>query len=186
MKTFSKVKKCKKFVPIFLSAGKNDFPSLDVALISIKDNISKKRAYAVYILHDGAEECLQQTIARLADKKFKINFIDVSGYEDSAAAYRAILPTLFPKLDKALYFNSNVVALSDVAELYSASFGNAYLMDVKEPTIAHTPKLLDYNVSRKPWHYTDVPYQDYFWKYAVQSAFYEEFLSRLKGFAKAN
>ena len=167
----------KKAIPVFLSAGKEDFPSLDVAILSIKDNVSKKRAYAVYILHDGMDFPLQRTISRHADKKFAINFIDVSDYQDSDAAYRAILPTLFPHLEKALYFKCNVVALADVAELYNASFE-------REPSIVRTPMLLDYNTSKKPWYYTDVPYQDYFWKYAVQSAFYEEFLSRLRGFSE--
>ncbi len=56
---------------------------------------------------------------------------------------------------------------------------------VAEHSGAESPKLIHYNLSKKPWHYTDVPYQDYFWKYAVQSEFYYDILNRLKNFTKA-
>ena len=176
MKTSNVTKKnTNKRIPIFLSAKKNDFPALDVALLSIKDNISSKFEYAVYILHEGMETELQQTIARLSDKKFQIVFIDVSGYQDGDMAYHAILPTLCPNMEKALHFNCNVVALSDIAELYNAELST-------QSSAFCFPKLLDYSAGKKPWHYTDVPYQDYFWKYAVQSVFYKELLFRLKNF----
>ncbi len=178
MKTSNVTKKnTNKRIPIFLSTKKNDFPALDVALLSIKDNISSKFEYAIYILHEGMETELQQTIARLSDEKFQIVFIDVSGYQDGDMAYHAILPTLCPNMEKALHFNCNVVALSDVAELYNAELST-------QSSAFCFPKLLDYSAGKKPWHYTDVPYQDYFWKYAVQSAFYKELLSRLRNFVK--
>ena len=52
----------------------------------------------------------------------------------------------------------------------------------KEKTPA--PKLVRFNRLKKPWHYTDVPYQDYFWQYAVQSAFYYDMLEQLRTFKK--
>ena len=38
-------------------------------------------------------------------------------------------------------------------------------------------KLIHYNHMFKPWHFDDVLYQDYFWKYAKMTEFYEEILS---------
>jgi lipopolysaccharide biosynthesis glycosyltransferase len=187
MKTSNYAKKSinsKKCLPIFLVAEKNDLPSLDVALLSIKDNVSPKRMYAVYILHEGMENSLQKTLSRHADKKFQITFMDASGYDDSLAACRTLFPVLCPKADKALYFNCNIVALCDIAELYNTAFDSEYFINANQCSAARVPKLLDYHASRKPWHYTDIPYQDYFWKYAVQSAFYEEFLRRLKEFVE--
>lgn len=38
------------------------------------------------------------------------------------------------------------------------------------------PKLIHYNLFSKPWCYDNIPYGDYFWKYAKNSGFYEEIL----------
>ncbi len=35
-------------------------------------------------------------------------------------------------------------------------------------------KLVHFNLSNKPWHLDNVPFQDYFWKYAKKTEFYEE------------
>lgn len=34
-------------------------------------------------------------------------------------------------------------------------------------------KLIHYKLTAKPWHYSDIPYAEYFWKYASKSPFYQ-------------
>lgn len=34
--------------------------------------------------------------------------------------------------------------------------------------------LIHYNMFQKPWHYSDVPYERFFWEYAKKSTFYED------------
>lgn len=36
------------------------------------------------------------------------------------------------------------------------------------------PKLIHYNLTRKPWHYPNVLYREYFWEYAEKTEFYAE------------
>lgn len=36
------------------------------------------------------------------------------------------------------------------------------------------PKIIHYNLFDKPWCYDDIQYQDYFWKYARQSVYYDQ------------
>ncbi len=36
------------------------------------------------------------------------------------------------------------------------------------------PKIIHYNLFLKPWCYNHIPYEDYFWKYAKKSPFYED------------
>ena len=36
------------------------------------------------------------------------------------------------------------------------------------------PKLIHYNLSNKPWHLDNVPYEEYFWDFAWQTDFYDE------------
>lgn len=36
------------------------------------------------------------------------------------------------------------------------------------------PKIIHFNLGFKPWHFDDIPYQEYFWHYAKKTEFYEE------------
>lgn len=38
-------------------------------------------------------------------------------------------------------------------------------------------KLIHYKINWKPWHYEDVLYQDYFWKYAKETDYYDEIMA---------
>lgn len=46
------------------------------------------------------------------------------------------------------------------------------------------PKLIHYNLFQKPWCYDNVPYEDYFWKYAKKSVYYEEILEYKKNYSE--
>ena len=35
-------------------------------------------------------------------------------------------------------------------------------------------KIIHYNLGAKPWYFDDVPYQEYFWKYAEKTEFYDK------------
>ena len=38
-------------------------------------------------------------------------------------------------------------------------------------------KLIHYNFAYKPWHFEDVPYNEYFWEYAKKTEFYDEIVA---------
>lgn len=46
------------------------------------------------------------------------------------------------------------------------------------------PKIVHYNLTLKPWHYTDILYQEYFWAYAQKCAYYDEILSELENYSE--
>ncbi len=54
--------------------------------------------------------------------------------------------------------------------------------DGKRPILSD-PKLIHYNLFRKPWLYDDIPYGDYFWKYAKESPFYQQILDCKAGYS---
>ena len=56
-------------------------------------------------------------------------------------------------------------------------------MPVPSNTVA-IPKLIHYNLTRKPWHYSDVLYREYFWKYAQKTSFCDEIFSILDNFTE--
>ena len=45
-----------------------------------------------------------------------------------------------------------------------------------------SPGLIHYNLFFKPWHFEDVQYKDYFWKYALDTPFYEELKAELDNY----
>ncbi len=49
------------------------------------------------------------------------------------------------------------------------------LVNAEKPPLEN-PKLIHFNLFRKPWCYDDIPYEEYFWKYAKQSPFYQDIL----------
>ena len=50
-------------------------------------------------------------------------------------------------------------------------------MPIADPAIkTEDVKLVHYNLAFKPWHFEDVTYHEYFWKYAEQTEFYDEIM----------
>ncbi len=47
---------------------------------------------------------------------------------------------------------------------------------VNDETKPEDIKLIHYNFAYKPWHFEDVTYNEYFWKYAEQTEFYDEII----------
>ncbi len=46
-------------------------------------------------------------------------------------------------------------------------------------------RIVHYIMTWKPWHYTDVPYFEYFWEYAKRTEFYDELKAQLDSFDQA-
>ncbi|MCD7738888.1 MAG: glycosyltransferase family 8 protein [Lachnospiraceae bacterium] len=51
-------------------------------------------------------------------------------------------------------------------------------------TLVKEPKLIHYNLFSKPWCYDDIAYEEYFWKYAEQSPFYQDILRHKEGYSE--
>ena len=45
-----------------------------------------------------------------------------------------------------------------------------------------TPKLIHYNLYRKPWHYDGVDFEEYFWAFAAKTAFFDKIQQEKKNF----
>lgn len=46
------------------------------------------------------------------------------------------------------------------------------------------PKIIHFNLGFKPWHFDDIPYQEFFWKYAEKTEFYEKIKEVRKGYTE--
>lgn len=274
----------KKVVPVFFAADDNYLPFLAVSLKSVKENSSENSVYKIYILHSGLKGNDAEKIMKLDEERFRISFVDVSerlnavsdslqlrDYYTCTTYYRVFIAGMFPQYDKALYMDSDTIALGDVGELFSFELGDNLIGAASDQAVAAVgpfreytkkalgidaehyfnagiilmnlkkfreddfygrfyallqkykfevaqdqdylnvlcrgrvafippewntmplgtavkdevrPKIVHYNLTRKPWHYSDVRYQDYFWEYAAQTEFHDRILKVRDSFTK--
>jgi len=246
-----------------------------VALESLVAKISEKNFYEIRVLYTSLLEEHQKALKKYERSNVTIEFVDLNerierianklytrDYFSMTTYYRLFLPDLYPDLPKALYLDSDIVLLDDVAKLYNIDIGtnlvgaipdgavqsvkefqdyvelvvglkdyhqyfNAgillmnleelrkyrfqvkfmYLLDTIKFKVAQdqdylnrlckgrvmvidnswntmpganpdkrskNPKLIHYNLSNKPWHLDNVPFEEYFWDFAWQTDFYDE------------
>lgn len=141
----------RKEIPIFFSTDDNYIPYLDIAISSLIENASKEYKYRITVLHTGLLEENIQKITQNAKERFAIDFVDISDdvgkiqsklknvYHFSIVTYyRLFIASLFPKYDKVLYLDCDIVVLGDIAELYNTDIGNNILGAAPENFIRST------------------------------------------------
>lgn len=138
-------------VNLAFAVDKNYLPQLAVTLASINETISSHRDYHAYIMHVDIPLALQKEFKESFEKKdnFSIEFIDVSCLYNEipreqlyieihvtvSTYYRFLIQKAFPNFEKILYLDSDIIVLSDIAELYDTDisgklFGAA--LDIRE------------------------------------------------------
>ncbi len=69
---------------------------------------------------------------------------------------------------------------------YLGNEWNAMPIRSKNNVGVKNPKLIHFNLTAKPWHYPDLPYEEYFWKYAKLSDYYEHIMQLKSAFTDAD
>lgn len=262
-------------IPIFFAVDDGYIPFLAVALQSLIENSSKNYYYSIKILYTNIEEENKQKISKYKKENVNIEFVDLNyyikkvkdklytrDYYTKTTYFRLFIPNLYPQYDKAIYLDSDIVVLGDIAELYNVNMGNnliaaapddviqttkvfqeyvekvvgvadyrnyfnagillmnldefrkfnfqekfLYLLETIKFTVAQDQdylnrlckgkvkiidkawdrmpiaiddmkeediKVIHYNLAYKPWHFENVLYKDYFWKYAQKTEFYKQ------------
>jgi len=262
-------------IPIFFAVDDGYIPFLAVALQSLIENSSKNYYYSIKILYTNIEEENKQKISKYKKENVNIEFVDLNyyikkvkdklytrDYYTKTTYFRLFIPNLYPQYDKAIYLDSDIVVLGDIAELYNVNMGNnliaaapddviqttkvfqeyaekvvgvadyrnyfnagillmnldefrkfnfqekfLYLLETIKFTVAQDQdylnrlckgkvkiidkawdrmpiaiddmkeediKVIHYNLAYKPWHFENVLYKAYFWKYAQKTEFYKQ------------
>ena len=272
-------------IPIFFAVDDGYIPFLAVAIESLIDNSSKNYYYSLKILHTNVSEENKKKINKYQRDNVNIEFVDLNYYIErvkdklytrdyytKTTYFRLFVPDLYPQYSRALYLDSDITILGDIAELYHTDIGtnlvagvpdgavqtvdifkeyvekfvgvrdynnyfNAgilvmnlsemrkykfqekflYLLENVKFTVAQDQdylnrlckgrvkivdkvwnvmpmpelgvdekdvKLVHYNLNYKPWHYDDILYQDFFWKYAQRTEFYDEIVNMRKSYTE--
>jgi lipopolysaccharide biosynthesis glycosyltransferase len=134
----------KNSIPIFLASDNNYVPYMATTIVSIAYNTKSKINF--YILDGGIENFNKQQIENLKTKFKNINNIefikiDKDKFKDfiinnenlTLSTYsRLLIPDLKPNIDKAIYLDSDIVVLGDIAELYNENLDNYIIGAVSE------------------------------------------------------
>jgi len=267
----------KQHIPIFFATDDNYLPYLSVALASIEEHASDDYVYDVRILTTGLSEENLKKLSELSAPHLTVSVVNLEervgrirrelrlrlrDYYSETIYYRIFIPSLFPRLERAIYLDCDVVLKDDIAKMYFTDTGDAILGAISDESIAPIPEfsayvdevvgspegvyfnsgvllinarrfreekieekllsllteynfhtvapdqdylnylcrgrvyyfdagwnkqpqikpdvtedsihLIHFNMFNKPWHYSGVPYEEYFWHYAKKSPFYEE------------
>ena len=142
-------------VNIFFACDDNYIPFLAVTIESLKAKCNKKRDYQIYVLNAGIkEENINKIQNSFNSKNFNIEFCDVTSelneinerlhtrdYYSKSTYYRLFIPTLFPKLDKALYLDCDIILNGDISILYDTYLGNNLVGGVHDSFVSTLDQL---------------------------------------------
>ena len=138
------MRKENKNIPIFFTVDDKYIPFLAVALQSLIENSSENNCYSIKILYTNISEENQNNILKYERKNVNIEFVDLNYYIDKikdklytrdyyskTTYFRLFIPELYPQYDKVLYLDSDIVILSDIADLYN--------VDMEDNLVAAAP-----------------------------------------------
>lgn len=138
-------------IPIFFSTDDNYIPYLDVAISSLIANASKDHNYRIIILNTGIKPENISKIKLNECDGFVIDFIDISSsledikslfksvYHFSIVTYyRLFIASLFPRYDKIIYLDCDLVVLGDISKLYEIELGENILGAVPDQFVCTT------------------------------------------------
>ncbi|MBQ8321311.1 MAG: glycosyltransferase family 8 protein [Clostridia bacterium] len=154
------MKENKNEVVIFFTIDDNYAPYLAVALNSAIKNSSPCHSYRAIVLHEGVSEENIKRIKALEEDNFRIEFIPMSrgldaicdrmgnrlrcDYFTLTIYFRLFIAEMYPELDRAVYIDSDVVLLSDIADLYDTEIGDNLIGACQDSSVVGVPELCYY------------------------------------------
>lgn len=147
----------KKTIPIFFACNDRYVPYLDVAIISLAAHASADNEYKITVLKNEISEENQAILLRHKTDNVSIEFFDVEKmlapvkeklpemfYFSVAAYFRFFIETAFPQYDKAIYLDSDVILLRDIADLYDIDIGDNLVGAAYEQNTDRSPMFTNY------------------------------------------
>jgi lipopolysaccharide biosynthesis glycosyltransferase len=119
-------------IPVFFAVDDEYIPFLAVALQSLVDNSSSKYQYSIKILNTNIANDNKEKIKKYERENVDIEFVDLNyyigkvkdklytrDYYSKTTYFRLFIPELYPQYTKAVYLDSDIIILSDIADLYN-------------------------------------------------------------------
>lgn len=130
-----------------------------VVIASVLANSNKRDSYHFYILASGITEKNKRRLLKLKKiRDFEISYpeIDYSKLEIFKKVKRSawvpidtfnrlLMPDLLPKVDKAIFLDSDLVVMHDIAALYAINVDDCYIAGVEDLNYAGLVRMLGYS-----------------------------------------
>lgn len=151
--------KDKSGIHIVLSSDLSYEPHLWVTISSIIDSAKSNTNYYLYIQDGGIKNKNAFYSLIEEDKRFHIEFIDMSNqflssfesrHVSKAAYYRLAIFHLFKNFESIIYIDADSYVLSDISELYNLNISNKQIAGVRDS--------ISYEI---PWRQKQISYPDY-------------------------
>lgn len=144
-------------IPIFFAVDDGYCPFLAVAIQSMIDNSSPENHYSIKVLNTDISRENKNKISKYKRENISIEFVDLNyyirkvkdklytrDYYSKTTYFRLFIPNLYPQYDKALYLDSDIVILDDIANLYDTDLGDNLVAAAPDDVIQFHPVFQTY------------------------------------------
>ena len=144
-------------IPIFFAIDDGYVPFLAVALESLIENSSKQYYYSIKVLYTNISEENKKKINKYKRENVNIEFVDLNYYIEkvkdklytrdyytNTTYFRLFIANLYPQYNKAIYLDSDIVVLGDIAELYNQDIGDNLIAAAPDDVIQTTKVFQEY------------------------------------------
>ena len=151
------MEKYKEIIPIFFAVDDEYIPFLAVALQSIVEHSTEEYYYVIKILYTNISEENKEKINKYTKENINIEFVDLNYYIEKVKGklytrdyfsmttyFRLFISNLYPQYNKAIYLDSDIVLLTDVANLYNEEIGNNLVGAVPDDIIQQNKVFQEY------------------------------------------
>ena len=151
------MEKYKEVIPIFFAVDDGYIPFLAVTLQSIVEKSKKEYYYVVKILYTNISEENKEKINKYKRENIEIEFVNLNYYIEQVkdklytrdyfsmtTYFRLFISNLYPQYNKAIYLDSDIVLLTDVAELYMQDIGDNLVGAVADDIIQQNEVFQEY------------------------------------------
>ncbi len=160
-----------RHIPIFFASDDNYTPFLAVTVKSIADHATEGNIYDIKVLTSGLTDENTERLCSMRSDNIDIEIVNINetilnyrgsltqrlrDYYSESIFYRIFIGSLFPKLERAIYIDCDVVLVDDIAKLYDEDIGNNILGAVADESIPSVPEFCTYVES-----WVGVPYEKY-------------------------
>ena len=151
------MEKYKEVIPIFFAVDDGYIPFLAVTLQSIVEKSKEEYYYVVKILYTNISEENKEKINKYKRENIEIEFVNLNYYIEKVkdklytrdyfsmtTYFRLFISNLYPQYNKAIYLDSDIVILTDVAELYMQDIGDNLVGAVADDIIQQNEVFQEY------------------------------------------
>lgn len=147
----------KNIIPIFFAIDDGYIPCLAVAMQSLLEHAFDENYYLIKVLYTSITEENQERIKKYERENINIEFVDLNyyinkvknqlytrDYYTNTTYFRLFIPELYPQYSKAIYIDSDIVLLDDIANLYNIDMGDNLIGAVPDGAVQTIPPFQDY------------------------------------------